>query len=271
MRTAWVVLIATVGFGQGAIPRTETVSNPRTGQFTSRTTFTAGPAVTMRVVEEQPYSAEELFEHTQTLGDGTRIFTSYLHTRMYRDSTGRTRTERVIGPPERTDPPMMVEIYDPVAGSRYVLDPDKQTAHRSVLPPQPQTKDRRVNLPATPILPGGFGTNNLRPEYTSESLGTKELDGVMCEGRLNKTTYPAGAMGNDRPIVATSEVWYSQDLKLVVLSKDFDPRTGENVRRLAKLSRSQPEYSLFQPPSNYTIVDETGPFAVTITRPGTQQ
>jgi hypothetical protein len=71
--------------------------------------------------------------------------------------------------------------------------------------------------------------------------------------------------------VVTSEVWYSQDLELVVLWKDFDPRTGENIRRLAKLSRAEPEYSLFQPPPGYTIVDETGPFTITITRFGTQQ
>jgi hypothetical protein len=54
----------------------------------------------------------------------------------------------------------------------------------------------------------------------------------------------------------------SPDLNLVVLSKSVDPRTGENSMKLINISRTEPPSTLFAPPPDYTVVDETGTYEI---------
>jgi len=64
-----------------------------------------------------------------------------------------------------------------------------------------------------------------------------------------------GSQGNDRPIVAVNENWYSDELQTQILSKRSDPRYGESVDRLTNIDRSEPDPSLFLPPADYTITE----------------
>ena len=171
--------------------------------------------------------------------------------------------------PGVADIPAIIEINDPVSGYQIVLDQANQVAHRSVLP-------RRLGAPGTVagMIPNGLisgagpqATMNQRPEVSSESLGTNTIQGVFVEGRLTKITYPTGMFGNDRPIVSTSESWYSPELKLMVLTKSSDPRSGEMTRTLSDLNRAEPDPALFQIPPGYQVVDETGIFTIKVTRP----
>ena len=66
----------------------------------------------MSNVKGAPYSAEQITENTQTLGDGTRIHNENA-VKVYRDGEGRVRRET----------PEMISIFDPVAGVGYTLDP----------------------------------------------------------------------------------------------------------------------------------------------------
>ncbi len=84
----------------------------------------------------------------------------------------------------------------------------------------------------------------------------------MAEGHRVVMTWPVGGQGNDRPFQTTSENWISPDLKVTVLTKNLDPRSGENTMKLINIDRTEPLATLFQPPSDYTIVDETGPFEI---------
>ena len=54
----------------------------------------------------------------------------------------------------------------------------------------------------------------------------------------------------------------SPQLKLTVLNKKSDPRSGENVQKLTNISLSEPAANLFQPPPEYTVVDEEGNFTI---------
>ncbi|MFL6545931.1 MAG: hypothetical protein ACJ8LM_12220, partial [Candidatus Udaeobacter sp.] len=54
---------------------------------------------------------------------------------------------------------------------------------------------------------------------------------------------------------STSEIWYSPALQIVVSSKRNDPRTGESTYTLSNIQRGEPNPSLFQVPSDYTIQD----------------
>jgi hypothetical protein len=86
-----------------------------------------------------------------------------------------------------------------------------------------------------------------------EQLGKQMIEGVEAEGTRSTQIIPAGAMGNERPIEVTHESWYSPELQMHVLTKMSDPRSGETTQRLINLSRSEPDPSLFQLPSEYTI------------------
>ena len=105
----------------------------------------------------------------------------------------------------------------------------------------------------------------LRPEHSSESLGTQVMEGVNVQGTRSTMTIPVGAQGNDRPLATVSETWFSPDLKLTILMKTTDHRNGESTTRMTNLVLGEPDPSLFQPPAGYNIVDEAGPFQVRYT------
>jgi hypothetical protein len=81
------------------------------------------------------------------------------------------------------------------------------------------------------------------------------IDGLAVEGHKSSETIAAGQIGNDLPITITSEEWRSTDLKVLVLTKHNDPRTGESTYRLSNIVRGEPDPSLFMVPSDYTVKD----------------
>jgi hypothetical protein len=99
------------------------------------------------VVKNAPYSGEEVNTQDNTLGDGTKLHTE-AHTKVYRDSEGRTRRE--------TDD--MINIYDPVAGVAYVLNPKTMTG-------------RQMKVSTVAIIPDGMTTKTL------SSGGNVSIDG----------------------------------------------------------------------------------------------
>jgi hypothetical protein len=57
------------------------------------------------------------------------------------------------------------------------------------------------------------------------------------------------------------------ELKIVVLNKTNDPRNGETTTRLTNIELSNPILSLFRPPSDDKIVDQTDPITITYAHP----
>jgi len=88
-------------------------------------------------------------------------------------------------------------------------------------------------------------------------LGTRQMEGVEADGSRNTLTIEAGAIGNERPIAIVSERWYSKELQVVMQSTRKDPRFGETTYRLTDVVLGEPDPSLFEVPSDYTI--EEGP------------
>ncbi|MFO1316500.1 MAG: hypothetical protein U1F58_12930 [Burkholderiales bacterium] len=95
-----------------------------------------------------------------------------------------------------------------------------------------------------PLVPRGKGE--------TKSLGTREFEGIKAEGTLTTHTIPAGAIGNEKPIVVTSERWFSPELHVVVFAKTSDPRAGETTYRLTNVKRGEPAPDLFKVPADYT-------------------
>jgi hypothetical protein len=199
--------------------------------------FNPGP-----LVKDAPYAAEATTEVIQTFADGNRIVrrTSAL---LYRDSRGRTRREVALGDVAGIvvagNPLRIITIHDPDTKTTYVFDPDNRlmqvgSAARGGLPP-PADIQQQVTPPVDSA-------------EREESLGTRTIEGLLCEGTRKTTTIPAGAIGNERPITTVAERWYSPELQLLILSRVSDPRFGETTYRVTKITRAEPFESLFETP-----------------------
>jgi hypothetical protein len=104
--------------------------------------------------------------------------------------------------------------------------------------------------PVTWVAAGSAGTSS---PATKEDLGEQVVEGVMAKGTRTTTVIPAGAIGNEQPITVTSEEWLSPDLKVLVMTKHADPRSGETTYRLTSITRGEPDPSLFELPAGVTI------------------
>jgi hypothetical protein len=182
--------------------------------------------------------------------------------KVFRDSLGRTREEAPLfrrnmalaGP--AADARIVVSITDPVAQVRYTLDTVNKVAHRQRLPsPAARPAQPAIGKVTPPPLEN-------RPQVSHENLGTQTIEGVLAEGTRTTMTFPVDSQGNDHPISVVNETWMSPELHVMILSKFSDPRSGENVQRLIDISRDEPSASLFQPPPEYTVVDEEAPFTL---------
>jgi len=91
------------------------------------------------------------------------------------------------------------------------------------------------------------------------------MESVLVEGTRTTQVIPEGSLGNDRPITIVSEIWTSPDLEIIIFTKSNDPRYGEMTMRLTNIELSNPILSLFQPPPDYKVVDETDRVTLTYT------
>jgi hypothetical protein len=227
-------------------------------------------------VPNAAFSAEAETEFTQLLGDGNRIERRYSST-VARDTQGRTRREEeiaLVGPLAVDGPsPRLVTIVDPVAGQSYTLDEKQRVAYRNPVALRgahtmawtaPAGTDAQFSWTAAAaarphITVTGtagqrvFAGDGAASKVTTESLGTKWIEGVMAEGTRTTSTIPAGAIGNLMPIEVVSERWYSKELQMPVLISRRDPRSGDSVYRLRNIVKAEPPPDLFAVPPDYQV------------------
>lgn len=237
--------------------------------------ITTAMAGSLSTTPGAPYSAEAITERVQVLADGNRIEQTTTGS-VARDSQGRVRRDEPL--PGLTsnngDAPHLVTLADPVAGAHWTLDPQTKTAVKmpfarlkggdlAVAPPV--AGPEKTWFVATAGAGGGGGrvqviARNQIPDsnVAKVDLGTQTIEGVAAQGTRSTRTIPAGAIGNELPIVITTETWYSPDLKVLILSKTNDPRMGETTYKLTNIQRSEPPANLFQIPPDYTIKDQPG-------------
>jgi len=193
-------------------------------------------------------------ESTQSLADGTQIRKKFKGL-VYRDSAGRIRYEQYAPTNPDTDfpaAPKMVHIFDPVAGFWYVFFPETAVGSR-----------HRLNEPATGLgvsqrssAPASASTQSQEPEPVVENLGSKLLEGLWVNGRRITRTIPAGTEGNDRVLTVVVETWESLEMGITLLQQNSDPRSGNAIKRMTNLKRTEPDAALFQLPTDYTIRDQ---------------
>jgi hypothetical protein len=234
-------------------------------------------------VKGAPFCATITNEHTQPFADGNRIHTTDTST-LCRDGEGRIRREsglNLLGAAPEKSGTKLIVIMDPVAGFRYMLDSETKTAHKMALSPAasadvgvkasagpggaPATQERvmiyRGTGEAGPTFNVFFKNDGQSSDDTppaTEKLGDQMIEGIQATGTRITTTIPAGKMGNEQPIVVTSERWYSPELKATVMTKHNDPWAGELKTQFTNVNTSEPDRSLFVVPSDYKIVTDKG-------------
>jgi len=214
------------------------------------------------LTKHAPYLAMAVVESTQMLADGNRIVHSTQEL-VARDGEGRTRHEEVfdrIGSLE-VDAPKTIFISDPVLKKEYTLNTRDKTVTAQpridigALLNTPRARAERRS--ASPEKSNSNSAENAQPnrrrprEIHSEDLGEKVLEGLNVKGERLTATFPAGAVGNERPLEASLETWYSPDLHVFLYRKRIDPRFGEILYRLTNIKRIEPDPSLFRIPRGY--------------------
>lgn len=241
-------------------------------------------------VKGAPFCAAISTEHTQNFADGNRIHTIDTST-LCRDSEGRIRREStltLLGPAAQNPPAKLTTIIDPVAGVRYLLDSNAKIARKMSLAPAagasangggiahktaatPDVIYQSTGAPGPQVIGSQVfvsKTGENHSDSASENLGEQTIDGIQATGTRMTTTIAAGKMGNDQPMVVTSERWYSPELKATVMTKHNDPWAGELKTQFTNVNTSEPDPSLFTVPSDYKIVDEkAGPVTINLPPP----
>jgi hypothetical protein len=208
-----------------------------------------------------PYSAVAVTQSTTTFSDGNRIVRTNT-VRYFRDGQGRTRVERGAGGDGAANGVQsMITITDPVGGELYLVRPQGKFVEALKLTPQIAAMQAAVHTPADSQVPFalmgigmGIGASLSTEAATNEtSLGQKVVNGVTATGTRVVRTFPAGVLGNEKPITSTVEEWFSSDLGVPVQVTQKSSIGGEISLNLTQVVRGEPDSTLFAPPAGYTV------------------
>jgi hypothetical protein len=255
-----VLLMPAVAIGQGRQVSPDTRELERAAALGVRgatSDVLAGPVVT-----DAPFSADAATTVTQVLGDGTRIEQT-TSAKFFRDRAGRVRREQTIlglGALSVGGNLQTITIDpDPGDGTAYTLDPSTRTARRvprldiALSAGMMMTYSGSLAAVRVQSRTPGTGGRGVGSSPTEESLGTRQFEGVKAVGRKTTSIIPVGQIGNDRAIEITDERWESPELRMLIYSRNSDPRTGVVEYKLTNINRSEPPADLFAIPSDYTV------------------
>lgn len=194
---------------------------------------------TLYPVQGAPFTAtiESVWGGTPAHPPGREI------TKVIRDTGGRERIESpameetvVTGEPARFD------IYDFVQEKMIELDPQHKIA--IVRRMEHVGRSIKIDLSANPDLPG-------RPVKGVEYLGMQQIAGQEAWGQhLDQTFHDAD--GHAKTLVR--DLWLSTVYKMPLMQVREDGQLGKLTQQVIRFEASEPEASLFEIPTGYTVV-----------------
>lgn len=142
---------------------------------------------------------------------------------------------------------MKVFIDDPVSNVAFVLDPREKDALQ--LPRSRKFLDEREagSVPKVYKLPPLDEARSI----TEQDMGSKTIEGVLCNGKKQIITIPAGQIGNEQPISIVTETWYAPSLDAIVQSSTNDPRFGQTRYELHNIQLGEQAVALFEVPDSF--------------------
>jgi hypothetical protein len=207
-----------------------------------------------------PFTLTLQTEWVQTLSDGGTI-TLVNERRIARDGRGRIYQERwMLTPRTRREQSRMtmIQISDPASHLTY----DCMMDGRHVCETMPYRLSSTVVV--NPLGPPPGPLHNGMGYASREGLGENAILGVQTTGVRESVTYDPGALGNDNPMTAGREYWYSPQLGINLLSKRTDPRFGTETFTVSNLTLGEPDPELFELPKGFKAAHLT-------TRPASAQ
>jgi hypothetical protein len=255
-----VISAATIAFvaGTTCTPAQEAAATQNPPPYRGVNSRMEGVFVTP--VPDAPLTAVAELQSTQLLADGSSETKKSVN-HIARDSQGRIYNERREMVPESfagTPPLVSFHIYDPTTKLNTFLDPYTHIAHQSVRMDVIPVAGIATNAPVgNAIAPVTTIVNPNRLATQEQDLGTHSMENVVVRGARKSRTIAASASGTGKPVVVTDEYWYSEELRLNMLVKHDDPRTGQQMVTITQVNRSEPPAATFQIPADYKIVDET--------------
>jgi hypothetical protein len=135
-------------------------------------------------------------------------------------------------------------------GVQYFVNVAKGTYHSSAIEPRgPGEKSGKHPADGSTETV----TDNPNATYTDPVTNTV----YPVDDQKVTRTIPAGAIGNQLPIVITTERWYSNALELLLEETRSDPRFGSTTYQLSNIGQS-PSSTLFVPDASFTQVEGKG-------------
>jgi hypothetical protein len=166
-----------------------------------------------------------------------------------RDSRGRIFNQyRELLPASDANTPQVLRVllYDPRTRTTTTIFPAQRMFSSGTVNRPPETQP--------PALLDASTTGNSIPrnDFTKqEDLGNRQMEGLPVHGVRETQTVPAENSGTGKEIVTTDEYWYSADLRINMLVKHSDPRTGAVTMTVTQVKRSEPDPALLEIPEGY--------------------
>ena len=209
------------------------------------------PGVFVTPVPGAPFSGTVEILSRQFMPDGSTLTRRTIN-HIARNSAGVIHNERRrLQVPNSEDEPTLVSehIFDPTTRLSTFLNPETRIARQMMLPKPPEAPEN--STPETALAPEN--AKNLQ----TRDLGTQTVAGLILKGTRKQRTVPADRSGTGEEVTITDDYWYSEDLKIYLVLKHNDPRTGEQIVGIVNSERKEPDPKLFQIPVGYKVADET--------------
>lgn len=166
-----------------------------------------------------------------------------------RDSRGRIYNEmRTLVPESGSGAPtvLRIHLYDPQTRIATNLNVPQQV-YWTVTANRPPATVPPTLLDATPA-----GSALQQNEFTrKEDLGIQQIDGIPVHGVKEMQTISSDTSGKGKEITVTDEYWYSDDLRINLLIKHSDPRTGTVTMSVGQMQRTDPDPAIFEIPAGF--------------------
>jgi hypothetical protein len=190
-----------------------------------------------------PFMAIVTEQRTTRQPDGTLSAMKSFHA-IARNSAGVIYNEnRPLRPANSaSDPPVMTShIYDPQTRLNTFIYPQQKAYEQRRLARPPAVVPPTLNaIPEASVLP--------ESQFSQQKdLGNKTMEGVTVHGVL--------VTQKVEDVTVTDEYWYSSDLRLNMLIKHEDPRSGSATITVTQVSRTEPDEGIFQIPQGYKLLN----------------
>jgi len=207
-----------------------------------------------------PFSADQSVSMVQHLANGMEL-KSEIKGHVYRSAAGIERYDGVMPPtPDRPDPDTLAYIIDRAKRSVVLLNLKLKTATVEQLP-----ENATVSVTFLPLQRSRTGGQFIKPgDLVNLDLGKRTQGMMTLVGKRVSGTIKTGSIGNDQPLVESTEVWFDPELKVKVNEVEQNPFSGERTFELSNIRGEEPDPALFAIPEGYTVKEKA---AMPITLP----